>query len=318
MSSPRTPVRPKQFFAKENLDGRLLGAIRFVNDVDGTPLAADLEIGTAPLPAGQAPNPNEAAPVRVLRSRFGLHVLTAGRGFADYINQFDPPPANPPLSDRIARLRATDNLGRYLPTQFELALPRSLRPGDAQNPTVFSPLEVRLLPSPNAPIADGWSVLRVLVWRLVAAPAPGNPQATRPVPVRGALIRILRDEPGPGPHPVLGRGLTDWRARADGSRPGSAEALVAAPGIPVTTWNPNANGAVLSAVQPVRIEARFHPDFDSDDPRLLPNIDGTANPAGLIVRTMPQPIELRARQRRTLHLTFDINNALSESQPVQT
>src|SRR6185436_801178 len=109
----------------ENANRRVLGALRFVNDVDDTPIRTPLHITTAPQMVGQASDPKDAAPLRMLRNRFGLHVIQTGQGFESYVNVFDPPPTAPPLEDLIARLRVTDPSGFFLPADFDVRLPRA-------------------------------------------------------------------------------------------------------------------------------------------------------------------------------------------------
>lgn len=312
MASGRTLRR--EFTRFEDDDRRVLGAVRFVNDVDGTPIQAPLEIIAAPPPPGQAPDPASALPVRVLRNRYGLQVIQAARGFEDYMAQFEPPPSEPARESRFARLRVVDPSGQFLPADFIVRLPRSHRPQDPNHPTVFDPVVVRLLPAPAGPEDPGWTILRALVWRLVAAPTAANPNATRAEPLPGALVRVLRA----ADNLRLGRGLTEWRPRR-GAPSAAAEALVAVWGLPVTNWTDTADAAVLSGRHAVTIEARFDPAFDPARAGTVPDADVLeTGGGGIVARALPAPISLTARARATLHLTFDPDLQLAQAQPIQT
>lgn len=296
----------KHFLNLEDVDRRVLGAVRFVNDVDGTIVRTPLVLSAAPVAGDAELEPHDATPLRVMRNRFGVYVIQSGRGLATYANTFLPAPVEPPVEERFARLRATDPHGGYLPSEFLLRLPRTLDRDDPVPGQVAVPHEVRLLPSPSAVTADGWAILRVMVWR---------EREGSLVPVHGALVRVMRDPsvPAGGAAARQGRGLTEWRARGDGSRPDAAEALVAVTGIPVATWSTSPTGPVLSAVQTARLEITYDPAFDASAPSAQPDLErleaGT-DPA-LVRRSLMQPVELRARERRTLSVRFDAAQNLS-------
>jgi len=323
---------PKTFHWRGDIDRRVIAAVRFVNDVDGTPISGPLEIRGTPPAANQPADANNPVPLRVLGNRFGLYVIHGGRGFEafvdaqgdidkGYVNTFAPAPVQPPAETRIARLRVSDPLGRFMPADFDLPLPRSPQRNDPLHDTVFTPREVRLLPSPSAPTQDGWSVLHVLIRRQVATePLPAVPQVR---PLYGALVRVFCDNPNPPPAQIeLARGITDWRAREDRFRPEVAEALVAIHGIPVTTWNTNASGSVLSEEREVRVEVRFDPNFDPKpelqpyDQEVQPNLSAMEAVAPGIVRgVLPDTLKLHAREKRNLYLMFNTLNQLTDTGP---
>ncbi len=310
----------KVFAALENVDRRILGAVRFTNAVDGSPVGGALEITAEPLAQGAVPAPNSVFGVRVLRNRFGMHVLQSADGFDDYTDVFLPEPTAPPDGSQHARLRVKDPAGRFLPARFTVDLPRSLRQG-GPTPPIASPLLVPLLPAPAAPLADGWCVLRILVWREVSAPTIANPSATLNLPLPGALIVVWPATPEPpGPATVpLGSGLSDWRQRADGTVADAAEALVAVAGVPVTQWNPVGGGPVVSFAQPARLEVRFDPAFDPGAPDALPDVAALRVVGPGVVRTgRTAPLDLRARARLACHLTVTLAHTLQLSALAET
>ena len=142
------------FVPLENVDRRILGAVRFVNAVDNSPIGGALEITAEPLAPGSVPASGTVTGVRVLRNRFGLYVLQSANGFREYTDAFLPEPTVPPDGTRHARLRVSDPAGRFLPARFTVDLPRSLHEGGA-TPPVSNPVVVPLLPTPAVPLADG-------------------------------------------------------------------------------------------------------------------------------------------------------------------
>ena len=298
----------KTFQWLESIDRRVLAAVRFINDIDGSPISGPLEIVSDP---SFAATPGEVRNLRIRRNRFGLHILHFAPGFEDYCTAFSPEPPAHALPPRIAHLRVSDTEGRYLPAAFAIRLPRAL--ADAESPdSASAPVEVRLLPAPNAPLADGWAVLRVTVW---IESTPGLH-----VPLRGALLRVLRHEDGVAVSvlSLLGRGQTDWRPRADGSLPSSAEALVAIHGIPIVQFSTAADGSVLSASQRVRLELRHAPAFDATAPDALPDLEAlsAATPgAGVESHILPAlpAVELCARLRAACTLLLTASGELQLS-----
>ena len=120
-------------------------------------------------------------------------------------------------------------------------------------------------------------------------------------------MRVLTDDPA---HNPLGRGLTEWRPLAGGLAPETAEALVAVPGIPVTDWNREANGSVVTTGRSVRLQARFDTPFNPAVADALPDLDRLdpaegALPAEVRSAVLPAALHLNAGERRTLHVAFN-------------
>jgi hypothetical protein len=162
--------------------------------------------------------------VRLVRNRQGLYVLAEASG-------------------PRAELTVRDPGGRYLPRSLALDLPRDADPEHAdQAGSLFRPVDVLLYPAPAASVAPGWAVIRATVVRA----------GTR-APLSGALLRVVRKADGE----VLARALTDWRDPVQG------EALVAVPGVPITTWGDGEpEEPVLVNEVPVSLEAFFDPAFN--------------------------------------------------------
>jgi len=181
------------------LDRRVLGGVRFVDAVTGLPVSRMLKVS--------APN------VRWIRNRSGDYVVALAPGLGAHTAAFVAPPAAPPLGNVAVAITVSDPLGEYLPRRAVVTLPRDPDPAHAaQGGSLFRPVGVPLYPAPVAPTAPGWAVVRVTV-------RGATPESRLP----GALLRVVQD----GTERVLARGLADARG----------EALVAVPGIPVTTFS---------------------------------------------------------------------------------
>lgn len=302
----------------EELDRRVLGALRCVSAPNGLPVPGLLRIGPAPRRAGDPPAmPGPSRPPwRVVRNRPGLYVLHSVPGFDAYRTRFASPPATPALGAVPVRLRIEDPSRRHLPTEVTLSLPREAAPvalGDTPgSESVFRPLDIPLYLSPSAPVADGWAVLRVTVWREV--PDPVNAAQTLRQPLRGALL-LLRST-GNNPR-VLGRGLTEWQRFPGEPAPSSSEALVAVPGLPVTLWSNQADGPVLTDNQEAQLELRVDTAFDPDAPEApVPDLSrlepagNAALPNGVLGAVLPAAMTLRARARQALTLVLNPQNAV--------
>ena len=189
----------------ERVERRVLGAVSVVDATTGTRIADGLAL-TPP------------ASARLQRNRSGLHVITHVDVLAAHESAFGAAPATPALGSVALALRIDDTRGRYLPRLASVALPRDPTPADALPPnSLFVPVALALYPSASARIGANWATLRVTATETATGDALG-----------GALVIVTVGAV------IVGRGLSDWRG----------EALVAVPGVPVTTWS-DAPGAVV-------------------------------------------------------------------------
>ncbi|MCP3963679.1 MAG: hypothetical protein GY719_38070 [bacterium] len=223
----------------ERIDARVLGAVRYFNAATGLPVRRSLAV-TA-LAVDQ--EPDAAAGVSLVRNRRSTYVVAeVVPELAEHRGAFLEPPPEPPLGSVAVELAVRDASGRYLARRHTLLLPRDPDPVDAGlEDSLFRPVDVELLPSPAATTRPGWALIRATV--------VGAESGDR---LPGALIRVLD-----GGGERIARGLSDWR---DGVR---GEALVAVPGIPITTWGNGAgDGPVVTHQVPVSVEVTFDPNFD--------------------------------------------------------
>lgn len=260
------------FAERERVETRILGALRCVDAITGTPVGHALDV--------------RADGADILLNRSGLHILRRAAALAAHEASFETPPVLPAIGSVQLALTVSDPLGVYLPRRATLALPRDPNPANAAAPdSLFRPAELPLFPSPSAPVAVNWAVLRVSV-----AASTGES-------LGGALLRVLRNGS------VLGRGLSDWRG----------EALVPVAGVPVTTFSEDENSVVSNEIDVV-LQVIFDPATgqltpaaqvrDGRPPAALPLVNPGALEAA--AETLPgttRNIAIAARRVQTLSLS---------------
>lgn len=224
----------------ESLTRRALAALRVVDGVTGQQILSPLSVG--------------GAGTSWVRNRRGLYILLGVPGLEAHEEALLSPPAAPAVGSINVVVAIQDRGSTFLPRRQTIRLPRDPNPSNAgEGSSLFQPIESRLYLTPSAPTSSAWAVIRATVVR------QGSEQG-----LGGALIRVLRASDGQ----VLARGLSDARG----------EAMVAVPGIPVTTWE-SAPGPVMGTEVDVQIETVFDPaggpvpdpDFLEANRTTLPN-----------------------------------------------
>jgi hypothetical protein len=232
-------------------------------------------------------------------------VIVRAPFFDAYASTFDNPVAPPEtvLHPLRLRLAIVDAGLHYLPRDFQIDLPRSL---DPERPdSVLRPQPVPLFRAPNAPVQDGWALLRVLVTQT----GTSSPEKRLP----GVLVRVFRapraDADGP-----IGEGMTDWRGDITG------EALV--PVLGILRFRPGDGDDVIETGQSIVFEATRHEGFTGaagqlpDVPALLAGtgagvIRPPAIPQGSALRVLrpeptvpPAPLRVQPGREYTVHLAM--------------
>ncbi len=240
----------------ERLERRVLGAVRFLDATTGLTVFSPLIV--------------EASGVRTTRNRRGLYVIESAPGLEHHAHSFEKPPAAPALGSVAVELKVSDPARTYLARRAVVKLPLDADPKkkDALL-SLFNPQEVELFPSTTAQLAPGWAVIRATV-------REEGTQKRLP----WSLIRVKRKSDG--------RPLARTQADARG------EALVAVPGIPVTTWEEGA-GPVLASEVEVIVEVLF-------DPALRLVEDVTVDPNRTFT---PDPDEMERRAAAMKSNTFN-------------
>ena len=196
------------FHPREPVEQSAIAALRCIDGATRVPIDGPLDV--------------EVARSTVRRNRSGLYVIASAAALPGFDAAFPQQPADPPIGSLSLRAVLRDPTGRYLPRSASIALPRDPSPANAaQASSLFRPLDLAMYAGSAAPTEVNWSVLRVSVSDSASGDALG-----------GVLLRVLQGAV------VLARGMTDWRG----------EALVAVPGVPVTTWSDDPNAVVVDAI----------------------------------------------------------------------
>jgi hypothetical protein len=200
------------------IERRVLGAVRFIDATTGLRVASPLVV--------------RAEGVRFVRNRSARYVIFSAPGLDAYAEAFLEPPAQPGQGSVAVELAVSDPSGSYLPRRRTIRLPLDPDPARAGLPgSLFDVPDIPLYPSPTAPTAPGWATIRATVT------AAGTSNR-----LSGALIRVVRTSDAAR----LAAGLSDQRG----------EALVAVPGIPITTWDGGV-GPVLGTELEVTLQTIF-------------------------------------------------------------
>ncbi len=208
--------------APDLLDRRALGVIAFV-DTFGRPLR------------GRARLASEG--VRTYRKDGGHYVVLGAPGLEAHEGAFSLPPAAPAVGSRRYRISVRSDDRGVAPRSFELRLPRDADPQNRETvDSLFRPVVVEMLPTPDCPIPPTAAAVRVTVR------AQGDGRR-----VGRALVRLTSDN-----GLFAARALTDPRG----------EALLILPQFPMTFTGPDASttdvlAATVSVVaDPADVELR--------------------------------------------------------------
>lgn len=158
----------------------------------------------------------------------------------------------------------------------------------AQLPPLTTPQTVTLYPSPAAPVAPNWAVVRALVLS----------NATPAKPLAGAVVQA-----------ASASGNADFRAI--GVTNSSGEALLAVPGL-APTLNSTGSGAVTGNIAPATVSAWFDkalsdkpPDWISDPDDTLSALSGSG-PGTTLGNAPPQTVQLARAQTVFVILTISL------------
>ncbi len=219
-------------------DSRVLGAIRWIDAISRAPIA---------LPLAPLASPPHADTLRFVRNHSGLSVITHAFDLEAYTRTFNLDDLR--TADRVTPLslqiegEVSDPTGTYLPRKFTLALPLNPSPSvatDGARPanSLFTPVDLELLPSPAARVPAGWAQVRVLIQNAQGQPIPH---------ALARVVAIADDSP-------LGYGQSDWRG----------ETLVAIPGL--KNFAPGATENEVVTIETAgRLEIVLPPDESPTD-----------------------------------------------------
>ncbi len=244
----------------ELVDRRILTALRLRDATTGVAVADRLTV--------------TADGVVWIRNRRGYYVASVVEGLETHVNAFESPPPTPAVGSVETEVTVTDPRGRFLSRRRTIALPRDPNPAAADS--LFDVIDIDLFPSPIAPVAHGWAVVRATVL--------GSDPAER---IPGALLRVIRTSSSEH----LASGVSDARG----------EALVAVPGIPVTTFDEdNVDPENPGPVVTTEIEATIQVIVDSAGPSIPDPDDLEARSTVLLLRE--QNVFLASGREMTIEL----------------
>jgi hypothetical protein len=184
----------KQIRVKENINRRYLGAVRFVDNTTKGVVRRPFNI--------------DAKGLCFIVNASYLHVIASAEDLEEHTHSFDSPPDQPVIKSKIFDVTITDPLQKYLPRRKRIELPRNADPGS--DDSLFEPIQVPMFSASSGCLNPNWSIIRASVIKF----GQDDPEQ----PLKGALLRIIRDEDGR----LIATGLTDHRG----------EALIVVPGIP--------------------------------------------------------------------------------------
>lgn len=118
--------------------------------------------------------------LRTVAKSGGRHAIISASGFADYEAAFAAPPAAPAVGQIDVRIDILPADGTLAPRSVTLKLPRDPDPANAATTdSLFAPVPVMLLPSPQCPVPATAAAVRVTVRK-----------KTDGRRVAGALVRV--------------------------------------------------------------------------------------------------------------------------------
>ena len=164
----------------EQVDRRILGAVRFVDATTDLPIASVLSV--------------KANGLKFVRNLSGDYVIAGARGLEDHATAFDKPPASPALGALTFEISIDDPAREYLSRRHTLKLPRDPNPENAgARDSLFRAVKVRLFPSSIAFTGVGWAVIRasvvVTIEFRVSRPRRFPPRAGRDGTSRSTMSR---------------------------------------------------------------------------------------------------------------------------------
>ncbi len=187
---------------------RILGAVRFLDRSTESLITIPMQL--------------DGNNLQFIRNRLYCYVIKSVSTLSEHTKQFEQPPEEPPFGSLSYLLTVTDPKNKYLPQQFTIRLPKDHDQEQNNNAnSLFRPIDIKLFPSPCAPLNLNWSTIRVTI----VYTADGF---TGEKPAAGALLLVRRVSD----NAIIARGLSDKRG----------EALVIIPGIPITNFSEEDNG----------------------------------------------------------------------------
>jgi hypothetical protein len=167
----------------ENVDRRILGALRCVDAVSRTPIAEFIAVHSPTLD--------------IRRSSSGSYVVFNAPGMRDFTTKFDVAPPGPAATPFEVIIEPAST--GYLPRRAQVAMPRTVKL-DGPN-SVMVPQDIPVYMAPSATLLPNWAVVRVAVKKAGTITDERLPWT---------VLRITRDSDAA----LLATGMSDKRGEA--------------------------------------------------------------------------------------------------------
>lgn len=259
----------------ENIDRRVLAGFRCVDALTNLTILSPLTVAT-----------NQLA---LNRNYSGIFAVMDAPGLTASTTQFIPTPASSWPTPQTFEITIQDPQLRYLSRRANIAAPQPLpvvaapattpAGGPPQPPPVTTPQDIVMYPTPAAPVAPNWAVVRATVV------SNANP----PVPLPWAVVQVTGIATPPR------AGLTNQ----------NGEALLAVAGLGLTLSSA-AGGTVTEATTPATVTAWFNPATLSQPKGWVANPDDILlNLSNAQLKSASQSVQLGPGQ--TVFITIAIS-----------
>lgn len=265
----------------ENVDRRVLAGFRCVDAITGASILQPLSV--------------DGSPLAIRRNTSGIFAVLDAPGLTALTTKFLPPADGSWPLPTNATITIQDPSLRYLPRRAQIAVPQPLPmtapPGTTAPhttslaappppPPVTTPQDIFLYPTPAAPLAPNWAVVRASV---ASSSAP-------PVPLPWAVIQVTMS----GSPPV--NGVANNRG----------EALTAVAGLGLQL-SASGTGAVTETTTPATVTALFDPATLAQPKGWIPNPDDILlNLSSTKWKTASATVQLAPGQTVFVNLTISM------------
>lgn len=303
--------------AREWVDHRYLGAIRFLHSVTQREIKQPLKI--------------KADDLKLFRNLSQQWVIASAKGLEAHCDKFIAPPTDPEFLSQSYQMDIEDPVGEFLPRTATIHLPRRLHFHEDDN--VFTPIDITLYPAPVINASPNWCVIRISVQDAKVLEEASSVeiidgvQQPRRFAVRGTWLRVLPT----GEAAPMQLAVSDERG----------EAIIMLPGLPITDFSSPeeeeeppedpeehnewlATGPVVQQTTSVNIQVIVNPDLPwpvdpteleahANDAQWQPEVKWRDGQTALLnpdtpPKTTPVELMLRPGEQQTLELFVTLPN----------
>ncbi len=264
----------------DQVDSRILGAIRFADAVTGVTIQRPLRLYAGPDFSRSLLEPGD---VQAIQNRSGIYAVRRAPGMDRISQSFDLSGVGPVTPATFA-IRVTDPLQVYLPRTASITLPRSTTVPPTDSTSIFQAQQITLYPTPAATGRPTWASVFVTVT------AQGDPNKR--------LAWVLIQAQRPSDSAVLASSFTDSR--------GEGQLSLAVAGIRANTTG---GGSVVAVGTDLSIVAIYDPTIAQQDTTFVPNPDDLLRRAGdaTMKRATPAAVTVQAGQTKSIAMSIALS-----------